>query len=174
MWPRQLCPCTRSQLVPETKIISYIIINLGAWCCSAMITQTSKCTYQFELVCTEENRCPSPIQSQLCAVENQSCPPLSLEPSALPVYQIAGIAHAGIQCCPSWTKYPVRRTKPWLLQSLKKRANFDGNKNVIFCTYVLPVSDSVLTLYHVLILFLVIWLPINPPINGNKVAPMAS
>ena len=131
---------------------------------------TSKCTYQLEFMCTKENRCPSPIESQLCAVENQSCPPFSSEPSALPIHQIAGIAHAGIQCRPSWTKQPVRRSKPWLLQSLEKRANSTADKNVTFWT----ISDSVPTLYHVLMFFLVIWLPINPPINGNKVAPTAS
>ena len=74
----------------------------SSWRCSAMLT--SKCTYQLEFMCTKENRCPSPIESQLCAVENQSCPPFSSEPSALPIHQIAGIAHAGIQCRPSWTK----------------------------------------------------------------------
>ena len=104
----------------------------SSWRCSAMLT--SKCTYQLEFMCTKENRCPSPIESQLCAVENQSCPPFSSEPSALPIHQIAGIAHAGIQCRPSWTKQPVRRSKPWFLQSLEKRADSVANKNVIFCS----------------------------------------
>ena len=106
--PPQQCPCTKSQPVPETKE-PHLVPSKPLWLLSA---------YQFEFVSTKEDRSPGPVQCQLRAIEKQSGLRISLEATAVLVHQVAGISHAGVQCRPRRTKYPVWRIEPWLFQRL--------------------------------------------------------
>ena len=131
--------------------------------------KTSMAAYQFEFVSAKEDWSPGPVQCQLRAIEKQSGLRISLEATAVLVHQVAGISHAGVQCRPRRTKYPVWRIEPWLFQ----RLNYASDMYMKSFGFTVYKETLTRTLYHVGISFLVIRLPRPPPINGNMVAPIS-
>ena len=70
------------------------------------------------IVLTEEDRGPGPVERQLRGVEGEgggSCP---AEAAAVSVDEVAGVPHPGVQAAPHRPKHPVRRPPVRPLQVL--------------------------------------------------------
>ena len=110
----------------------------------------------------EEEWSPSPVQSQLCTVQHQRKFCRSFKSTALFIYDIRSVTNAGIKNCPDRAEDIIWWSETWLLEETKI-----NHRNSSFFSVNLTFNPS----YQLLMLFLVIMPPAQPPIFGRIMAP---